>query len=240
MGRLTGSLIIINVIVFLMAFSMPEEMMKEAFGIFSFSAPLMFQLWRWVTSAFFHVSASHLFFNMLGLYFFGKVLEDEVKPGTFLGIYFLSEIMGNLLYAFTSNAPVVGASGAVFGLMGAAMLLKPKERIKFYLFPLPLGLIAIVYAVVESLLVVTGNFAGSVAHIAHVGGLITGSLLAFRHNAKQAGKGLLWLALFLIIIIILGPVFSLIFGIGEMILGVLDFLIGGILYTLAGLLGFLW
>jgi membrane associated rhomboid family serine protease len=241
MGRLTWVLILTNVIVFEFVFSMPEELMKQSFDLLAFSSPYFFQIWRLFTSLFLHASASHLFFNMLGLYFFGKILEEEVKPKRFLLIYFLSGIAGNLVYGFTSANPVVGASGCVFGLMGFAMLMKPKKMINFYVFPLPLGVIAILYAVVETLLVYFGEFASGVAHVAHVAGLVVGVLFAFRADKKRAGKGLLWLIAFFAILVLLGPILGLIIGMGNLILGAFDFVVGFVLYGLAKLIGLvLW
>lgn len=241
MGRLTWALIILNVIVFELVFSMPEALLKQTFDLFAFSSPHLLEVWRIITSLFLHASASHLFFNMLGLYFFGKVLEGEVKPKKFLLIYFLSGIAGNLVYGFTSSTMVVGASGCVFGLMGFAMLMKPKKMINFYVFPLPLGVIAVLYAVVETLLVYFGEAVSGIAHIAHIAGLVVGVLFAFRMDKKRAGKGLLWLILFLAILILLGPILGLVIGIGNLILGAFDFVVGFFLYGLAKLIGFvLW
>ncbi|MCK4531742.1 MAG: rhomboid family intramembrane serine protease [Candidatus Aenigmarchaeota archaeon] len=241
MGRLTWALIILNVIVFELVFSMPEALLKQMFDLFAFSSPHLLEVWRLITSLFLHASASHLFFNMLGLYFFGKVLEGEVKPKKFLLIYFLSGIAGNLVYGFTSSTMVVGASGCVFGLMGFAMLMKPKKMINLYVFPLPLGVIAILYAVVETLLVYFGEAVSGVAHVAHIAGLVIGVLFAFRMDPKRAGKGLLWLIAFLAILVLLGPILGLIMGIGNFILGAFDFVVGIVLYGLAKLLGLvLW
>jgi membrane associated rhomboid family serine protease len=241
MGRLTWALIIINIIVFELVFSMPADLMKTTLEMFAFSSPHLLEVWRLMTSLFMHASASHLFFNMLGLYFFGKVLEEELGPRKFVLIYFLSGIVGNLVYGFTSSTPVVGASGCVFGLMGFAMLTKPKEMINFYVFPLPLGVIAILYAVIETMLVYFGQVASGVAHVAHVGGMLVGVLFAFQAGPKRAGKGILWLVLFLVIVILLGPIFSFIIGFGNLLLGAIDFAAGIVLYGLAYLLGLvLW
>ncbi len=241
MGRLTWALIILNVIVFELVFSMPEALLKGTFDLFAFSSPHLLEVWRLFTSLFLHASASHLFFNMLGLYFFGRVLEGEVNPKKFILIYFLSGIAGNLVYGFTSANLVVGASGCVFGLMGFAMLMKPKKMINFYVFPLPLGVVAVLYAVVETLLVYFGEAVSGIAHIAHIAGLIIGVLFAFRMDKKRAGKGLLWLILFLVILILLGPILGLIIGVGNLILGAFDFVVGFFLYGLANLIGLvLW
>lgn len=241
MGRLTWILILANVIVFELVFSMPENLMNVTFDMFAFSTPHIFEVWRFVTSLFLHASASHLFFNMLGLYFFGKVLEEELKPKKFLLVYFISGIIGSLVYGITSANPVVGASGCVFGLMGFAMLTKPKKMINLYIFPLPLGIIAIIYAVIETMLVYFGEMVSGVAHIAHIAGLIVGVLFAFRADPRRAGKGLLWLILFVVIIILLGPIFSFVIGIGNLFLGAIDFVVGIFLYGVAKLIGLvLW
>jgi len=242
MGKLTWGLITANVIVFLLVFSMPKEMMDAAFNLLSFSGPHIIELWRLITSLFMHADASHLFFNMLGLYFFGSILEKEFKTKKiFLLTYFLAGFAGNMAFAFFSGGAVVGASGCVFGLMGAAMLLKPKENIKLYLFPLPLGIIAILYALVETMLVYYGQYADGVAHVSHVAGLLVGAYFAFRHSPKEAGKGIFWLALFVGLIIVLGPIFYFIMDIGDIILGVVDLAVGAILYTISWLLSLvLW
>jgi len=239
--RMTGLLIIVNVIVFLIVFSMPQEMGEAVFQNFSFSGETSLQVWRWFTSLFLHVSASHLFFNMLGLYFFGKILENEVPRQWFLSIYFASGLLGNLVFMFSSQLPVVGASGAMFGLMGAAMFLNPVKRVKIYIFPLPLGIVAITFTALEALIVYfqPEEFA-SVANISHVAGIMTGGLFAFFFNPKRSMKGVLVLVISLILLVLLSPVFLLITGIGSIVLEIVDFVIGIVLYNLAGLLSFIW
>lgn len=243
-NKITWYLIIINLVVFLLVFSLPKEGMEWIFQTFSFSSAGMFEIWRWITSLFLHASASHLFFNMLGLYFFGKILEEEVPKQWFLSIYFVSGLLGNLFFMFTSVNPVVGASGAMFGVMGAAMLLNPIKKIHFYIFPLPLGLVAVMFVIVETMIVYFqpefGTNFGNVAHVAHIGGLITGSVFAFFHNPKRSSKGLLVLGICLALLIILAPIFALITGIGGLILSVIDAVIGFFLYGIAGLISFIW
>jgi len=76
MVSLTNLLIIINVAIFLVVFSMPDALLEQTFALLGFSGTSMFEIWRWFTSLFLHASASHLFFNMIALYFFGRVVED--------------------------------------------------------------------------------------------------------------------------------------------------------------------
>ena len=239
---LTWSLIILNILIFIVVFSLPN--MEAVFNSLSFSWGTKLEVWRWVTSLFLHVSASHLFFNMLGLFFFGKVLEKEVSREWFVSIYFIGGFLGSFAYMFTSTSPVVGASGCVFAVMGAAMLLNPIKRIHLYLFPLPLGVVAIVFVIFETMavyfqpgtLVETSN----VAHIAHLGGVMTGALFALFFNPKRSLKGILVLGVSVVLIVILAPIFALIAGIAGIILGVVDTLVGFVLYGLAKLLSILW
>jgi membrane associated rhomboid family serine protease len=220
---------------------MPQELMDQAFSLLSFSWATKFEVWRWVTSLFLHASASHLFFNMLGLYFFGKDLEENSNKARFLSVYFAAGLLGNFVFMFTSSSLVVGASGCVFGLLGAAMLLNPAKRIHFYVFPLPLGVVAVAFILIESLLASAGATAVTgIAHVAHLAGIATGAVFAFFFDPRQSAKGALVLLLCLALLIFLGPFFSLITGIGALILQVIDAVIGFFLYNIARLLSFIW
>jgi membrane associated rhomboid family serine protease len=241
MGRLTWMLIIANLIVFELAFSLPGPQQDFVFQLLSFSQGTAFEPWRWLTSLFMHASASHLFFNMLGLYFFGKILEEEVSGRWFLAIFFASGLLGNLAFMFTGTLPVVGASGAMFGVMGAAMLLNPLKRVYMYVFPLPLGIVAVSFVILETLVVYfqPAQFS-NIAHVSHVAGMVAGSLYALFYETRRALKGALVLVVCLLLLIFLSPIFGLITGIGSIILQGLDFMIGLALYNLAGLIGLLW
>jgi membrane associated rhomboid family serine protease len=240
--NITWSLIIANVVVFLIVFSFPEATRTAIFEALYFSGGTMFQAWRWITSMFLHASASHLFFNMIGLYFFGKILEEEVKKEWYLAIYFLAGVLGNFVFMFTSQNPVVGASGAIFGVMGAVMLLKPTKKINLYVVPLPLGVVALAFALVETMVVYfePALAPDNVAHMAHVAGLVTGAIFAYFYNPKQAAKGTFILFACILLMILLGPIFSFISGIGGLILGVIDSIVGFLLYGIAGIIGLLW
>jgi len=239
-NELTLSLIMVNIIVFLLVFSAPEPQQKWIFETFYFSAGTATQIWRWLTSIFLHANASHLFFNILGLYFFGRILEEEMPRPWFLAIYFISGFLGNLAFMLTNSAPIVGASGAVFGLMGAAMFLNPVKRINLYIIPLPLGIVALMFVIVETLVVYFQPEFGNIAHIAHIGGVLTGGIFAFFFDPKRSTKGILVLIISVLLLILLGPLFALITGIGGFILQIIDAVVGFFLYGLANLLSFIW
>jgi membrane associated rhomboid family serine protease len=240
---LTWSLILVNIAVFILVFSRPDA--EGIFSLLSFSWSTKLEFWRWLTSLFLHVSASHLFFNMLGLFFFGKVLEKELSRQWFLAVYFMSGFLGSLVYMFTSTAPVVGASGCVFGVMGAAMLLNPIKRIHLYIFPLPLGVVAIAFVIFETLAVYfnpehLAELTQNVANIAHLAGVMTGALFALFYNFRRSMKGILVLGVCVVLLIVLAPVFSLIAGFASLVLEVIDYIVGMALYGAAYLVSFLW
>ena len=90
-----------------------------------------------VTSLFLHAGFSHLFGNMLALWVFGRRVEDACGPWRFLAFYLLAGTSANILYAlvlYDSPIPGIGASGAIFGVMGAYLLLYPGGRIRTLVF----------------------------------------------------------------------------------------------------------
>jgi uncharacterized protein len=239
--KVTKYLIIANIAVFLVIFSMPEAMMEQAFALLSFSGATILEPWRLLTSMFMHANASHLFFNMLALYFFGRVAEKELGAKRFSAVYFLSGIAGGIAYGLTGTTPAVGASGCIFGVMGAAMLIEPKKWIKLYLIPLPLGFIAILYVISQVALSAMPVETSGIAYIAHIGGLLAGSLLAFYFEPKRSLKGLAVMALLLALLVILWPIVGIAVGIGEFILSIIDYAVGFVLYGTSRIaLGWIW
>jgi membrane associated rhomboid family serine protease len=127
-----------------------------------------------VTYMFLHAGFFHIFFNMFALFIFGTYLEGKIDQKTFLAIYFASGIIGNVGYMITapgSMIPGLGASGAIYGIMGALAMISPFAIIYFYGVPMPMLVASIVWIVTEFL----GVFVPSdVAHGAHLGGLFFG------------------------------------------------------------------
>ena len=240
---ITWSLIIANTVVFLLIFSMPEPMRDQVISAFAFDPSHIFEVWRFFTFMFVHGSASHLFFNMLALFFFGKLLEEKdegVRPAWYIAIYFVSGVMGAIASLLTSPAPGIGASGAIFGVMGAVMLLRPLKKIHLYILPLPAAFVAITFVIAETFLAYFQPDYGNVAHIAHIGGILTGSIFAYFYDPKRAVKGSLFLVISVVLLIVLGSVVSLISGLGDIIWSFVEIFAGTILYGIAGLLSFLW
>ena len=89
--------------------------------------------WRLITSGFIHASIIHLLFNMLMLWWFGSALETLLGRGRYLGLYFVSLLGGaaGALLATQANQLTVGASGAVFGILGAGVVLERRQIMVF-------------------------------------------------------------------------------------------------------------
>ncbi len=137
---------------------------------------------RMLTSGFLHVDQTHLIFNMFSLYIFAGAVLDEVGVVKFLLIYFGSLIAGNTLsLSFHKKEPyysAVGASGAVMGVVYAAIMLNPDMRLSFILFPI-VSFPGYVFGVGYFLYSMYGmkKQLGNIGHSAHLGGAIGGFVL---------------------------------------------------------------
>ena len=133
---------------------------------------------RMLTSGFLHVDMSHLLMNMLTLYFFADVVITWFGPIKFVGIYFISLVAGSLLALFFhKDEPfysAVGASGAVTGILYAAILLQPDMRLGIMFIPIPLP--AYVLGIAYLLYSIYGmkKRLGNIGHTAHFGGAMGG------------------------------------------------------------------
>lgn len=161
---------------------------------------------RILVSGFLHVDLQHLLFNMITLYFFADHVIHSVGPFYFFLIYFGSLIFGNLLsYYFHKNElyySAVGASGAVTGILYAAILLYPGMNLYLYFIPIPIP--SYVVGVGYMLYSIYGmkSRVGNIGHDAHFGGAIGGYVLTLL-IAPQVLETHLWMVIILAVPIIL-------------------------------------
>jgi len=161
---------------------------------------------RLLVSGFLHVDLQHLLFNMITLYFFAGHVIYSVGPFYFFLIYFGSLIFGNLLsYYFHKNElyySAVGASGAVTGILYAAILLYPGMNLYLYFIPIPIP--SYVVGVGYMLYSIYGikSRVGNIGHDAHFGGAIGGYVLTLL-IAPQVLETHLWMVILLAVPIIL-------------------------------------
>jgi len=136
-----------------------------------------------------HGDIGHLFFNMLGLFFFGPRLEDHLGSRHFLWLYFVSGLMAAALsFVFNPFIPIIGASGAVYGVMLGFAYFWPKEPIYIW------GVLPVqsrVMIAVITALSLFGGFGGGgdgIAHFAHLGGFVGGYLYLKLSTHKQVAE----------------------------------------------------
>jgi membrane associated rhomboid family serine protease len=143
-----------------------------------------------ITFQFMHASWWHLFGNMIGLYFFGRAMEETLGKWGLLKLYLLSGTVGGLLqialaflFPIYFAQGVVGASAGVFGLVAAFATRAPDQLITMFVYIFPVTFQAWVFLVIEACIALLGllgpligftAFTGNIAHAAHLGGLVTG------------------------------------------------------------------
>ena len=141
-----------------------------------------FEIYQFVTYMFLHSGILHIVFNMLALISLGHIVEYYLGRNKFILFYSLTGIGSALLHLLLvdSQSPMVGASGAIYGVMVASALISPNEKVS--IFPIPIGiklkyLISVLF-VTEILLGIFSKDDG-VGHFAHCGGGLTGILFYF-------------------------------------------------------------
>ena len=142
-----------------------------------------FHVYQFITYMFLHANFEHIFFNMFALWMFGRTLEYELGQKRFLTYYMVCGIGAALIQYLTALAfgefplVLVGASGAVMGLLLAFGVLHPNAVIMLLIPPIPMKAkwFVVIYGVIELFLGWRG--VGNVAHFAHVGGMLWGFLL---------------------------------------------------------------
>lgn len=151
------------------------------------------QIWRLVTSIFLHSGFEHFFFNALSLFFFAPVLERTAGKKEFYKIFFSGGIVGGLLYlalifaGFSPPVPALGASGAIYALLGAVAFFHPDSVVYIYLFPLKMKHAVVLWTVLNLGYIV--DWASGIGGAAHLGGLFFGYFYA---KYLQEHKGFGW------------------------------------------------
>jgi membrane associated rhomboid family serine protease len=148
-------------------------------------------LWSAGVAMFLHAGWLHLLGNLLYLWIYGPNVENRLGRVGFLLLYFTAGLLGSVLYALTSlgsEIPMIGASGAIAGLLGAYLVFFPFHAIRmwfgFFTVRLPAFVVLLAFLVVDNVLPFLLDSHTTTAHAAHLGGFFAGGVLAF---------GLVWL-----------------------------------------------
>jgi len=167
-------LLIINVVVYFAQILGADAILLSAFAVRLDPLSRVLQVWRLVTYQFLHGGTLHILFNMLGLFFLGPTLERHWGSKRFLIFYLSCGAAGGLFYIllvatkFLSPLPMIGASGAILGVLAACAILFPQFVVFFPFFPVPIRVAAIILILlyVASLLTHGSNAGGDAAHLA--------------------------------------------------------------------------
>ena len=169
-ARITIFLISINTLIFLVLSISSEDIFYLLVQINS-KIIFDFELWRLFTSMFLHADFLHIFSNMVSLLIFGAYVELNFSKFQFGVIYIVSGLVGSIssMLFLSLNTISLGASGAIFGLIGAALSILIMQRDTPLIV---LGLIYILYFVFSS-------FSPGINYLAHISGLLVGILLGY-------------------------------------------------------------
>lgn len=185
---ITWTIIVVNIAVFFAEFMNPQILDTFAFVpayllegdgfLKAFSGVTIF------TSMFLHADIIHLLSNMYALWVFGDDCENVYGRGYFILFYFICGVGASFLYTITTASPeipVVGASGALFGVLAAYAIFFPTRRLyvyaRYFFIPVPAIVYVLFYAIFEFLYTLSG-INPYIAHTAHIGGFLTGGMLS--------------------------------------------------------------
>jgi membrane associated rhomboid family serine protease len=136
------------------------------------------QIWRFVSAIFLHASTLHLLYNMFALALFGFILEQIIGTKKFLIVFFVTGIIANIIAGFFYSSSL-GASGAIFGVIGCLVILRPKMAVWAFGLPMPL-FIAGIFWVAGDVFGAAAFLAGSpfdnTGNIAHLSGVFIGMI----------------------------------------------------------------
>jgi len=137
-----------------------------------------YYLWQLITYIFLHGDVSHILFNLIALWMFGGEIENYWGSKKFLFYFFFCGIGAGICTVIISPyqfIPVIGASGAIYGILLAFGWLFPNRLIYIYfLFPIPAKYFVLIYGFLEFIYFSRGGTGGGVAHLTHLGGLLFG------------------------------------------------------------------
>lgn len=153
------------------------------------SALYGFQIWRFLTAIFLHGSLIHLMYNMFALLLFGFILENKIGSKNFLIVFMISGILANLI-AVNFYDSSLGASGAIYGVLGCLTILNPFMGVWVFGIIMPMFIASIIW-VIGDLLGAFGIGENGIGNIAHLSGIFIGfvfGILFWKYRMKKEKK----------------------------------------------------
>lgn len=194
-------IIAINVVVFVLGLLLRTNL--DWFELPSDFSDFIVKPWAIITYAFLHYDFWHLFFNMLWLYFIGRMFLNLFSPKMALNIYFLGAMAGGLLYmscytmfpnVFQTNSRLLGASAAVRALLIFLCAYMPNKELRFFTFNLKLWHVGVAIVIIDVIGVFSGinnpTSGNSGGYLAHLGGVLLGYFYAKKLlKGQDIGRG---------------------------------------------------
>lgn len=139
------------------------------------------QLWRFLTAIFLHGDISHLLYNLFALALFGSILETLIGGRRFLITFLITGVLANII-SINFYPSSLGASGAIFGVIGALIVVRPMQVVWAFGLPMPILVAGVLWVIGD----VIGVFVPSnVGNIAHLSGMFFGLVLGFLLRRKK-------------------------------------------------------
>lgn len=187
-GRITYSILGLMWFTFVIQTILISILPQETYAaVFSLSGENIFYVWTWITSIFAHGGFWHIIGNSIGIFFLGRIVERVLSNKNYILLFLGSGIIAGLSQALLSTSGVVGASGALFAILGFITVISPNTKLFIIPIPFPIAIkyiTTILVGVTIISIMVGGVSAGGIAQIAHLVGLVIG--LLYGTNMKDS------------------------------------------------------
>lgn len=195
--KINTVLVIINVIAFI-GFSILIYLNQNFIDYIALKPSNILQgkyLWTFLTSMFMHSGFFHIFVNMLSLFFVGGLVERILGPKRYLLFYIASGLFAGIVFVLSAflipaelNAYAVGASGAIFALVGALMIVTPNLPVYIMFIPIPIKMKYAAPIMLFALWLISLGLSVPIGNMAHLGGLIFGLFFGIYLRIKYKRK----------------------------------------------------
>ncbi len=153
-----------------------QTFVKGFTELFVLDSSHFMEVWRFVTAVFLHASLAHIVLNLFALLLFGSILESLIGGRKFLIVFFATGIFANLI-AINFYSSSLGASGAIFGIIGTLIIVRPLLVVWAFGLPMPIfvaGILWIGADILGTIGFLSGNPIDNTGNIAHLSGMLLG------------------------------------------------------------------
>ncbi|MBL7055586.1 rhomboid family intramembrane serine protease [Candidatus Woesearchaeota archaeon] len=162
-----------------------QNILNNITDIFILDSSLYFtRPWTLITAIFLHSNIQHLFYNLFGLALFGTILEYIIGTKKFLKLFFIAGLIASLA-SIPFYSRVLGASGAIFGIIGTLAMLRPRLMVWVYGMPMPMIVALFIWGIGDLLGILAPS---GTANIAHLAGMAYGIFVGFKYRKNFAEK----------------------------------------------------